>query len=60
MGKRSQSLSHIEKAKASSRDTRQFGIYDQLKVELRKEDHRTFKNPIERSVVVSEHKISGT
>ena len=50
MGKRRQSTSHIEKTNAASRETRQFGIYDQLKVELRKEDPRTLKHPIERSV----------
>ena len=50
VGKRRQSTSHIEKTNAASRETRQFGIYDQLKVELRKEDPRTLKHPIERSV----------
>ena len=38
VGKRSHSASYIEKAKAASRETRQFGIHDQLKVELRKKD----------------------
>jgi len=53
--KRSQSTSFIEKVKAASRETRQFFIYDQFKVELRKD-----KNPIERSVVVYGNNIPGT
>ena len=55
MWKRSQSTSFIEKVKAASRETRQFFIYDQFKVELRKD-----KNPIERSVVVYGNNIPGT
>ena len=33
---------HPEMAKAAPRETRQFGIYDQLKIEFIKEDPRTF------------------
>ena len=51
---------HIEKAKAASQETRQFGIHDQLKVELKKEDSKTFLKSIVRSVVFSGNNIPGT
>ena len=52
---------HILKRPRLHPDRRcQFGIHDQLNVELRKEDSRTFQNPIERSVVVSINNIRGT
>ena len=70
-GKRSQSTSNLAKTKAASRETCQFGIYYQLKVELRKEDHRTFQNSSaiqmkcmitysRRSVIVSGNNIHDT
>jgi len=43
VGKRSRSTSYLDKTKAASRKTRQVGISYQLKVELRKEDHKTFQ-----------------
>jgi len=69
--KRSQSTSNLEKIKAASRETRQFGIYAQLKVELRKEDPITFQQSsaiqmkcmmkyLIRSLIVPGNNIPGT